>query len=142
MGAVATWNATTFILRYPEFGSVNVNQLQLFWTEATLYLRNDGSGPVQDPTRQLTLLNMVTAHIAYLNAGVGGQPATPLVGRITSAGEGSVNVSVENEYPPGTPQWWQQTKYGAAFWSATAPYRGARYVPRRTRSVDPWRTPY
>ena len=141
MGAQATFSFSTFALRYPEFTSINPSVLQLYWDEATLYLRNDGSGPVQDPTRQAMLLGMATAHIAKLNAYMHDEEPSPLVGRIASAGEGSVNVSVENSYPPGSAQWWQQTKYGAAFWAATAPYRGFRYLPRRTRIVDPWR-PY
>ena len=38
-------------------------------------------------------------------------------------------MQTENLYPPGSAQWWQQTKYGAAFWAATSQYRGMRYVP-------------
>ena len=74
------------------------------------------------------LLGMVTAHIAALNAPLSGHPASTLVGRISSATEGSVTVATQNDYPPGTAQWWQQTKYGAAFWAASAQFRTARYV--------------
>ena len=140
MGAVATFNYAQWIARYPEF-TTNVNSTlgQLYWNEACLYQRNDGGGPVPDINTQTLLLNMITAHIACLNAGINGNPSSPLVGNITSAAEGSVNVSVTNDYPPGSAQWFQQTKYGAAWWGATSIYRHFRYRRGRPRVADPWR---
>src|SRR5262249_32656248 len=85
---------------------------------------------------QAVLMNMVTAHIAALNSQSQGDsdPGAPKdanspVGRIASATEGSVSVSTE--YAPmanGSEAWFLQTRYGAAFWAATAVYRTARYA--------------
>ena len=83
------------------------------------------------------LLNMLTAHIAALNAPLGGQPSSPLVGRVSNATEGTVTVATDNQYPPGSVQWYQQTKYGAAFWAASAQYRTAIYAPGPRRSFEP-----
>lgn len=130
-----TFNYATFVARYPEFAPVPEGTAVLYFNEATLYLRNDGTGPVTSPTFQLMMLNMLTAHLAWLAGwGRGAVPITPsgVVGRIASATEGSVSVSVENNYAPGSAQWFQQTPYGAAYWQATAPYRQMRYVPGYT----------
>lgn len=131
MGAVATFDYPTWAARYPEFSAVSSALAQAYFGEATLYLANDGTGPVQDAGQQLALLNMLTAHIAALNAGTNGQPASPLVGRIAHASEGSVSVSTEMPAMPGSAAWFMQTKYGLSYWQATAQYRTMRYVPGR-----------
>lgn len=140
MGAIASFDWSLFSTRYPEFAYIGATLGQLYWDEATLYHSNDGTGPVGDAVRQGLMLNMLTAHVAMLNSGLQGQGASPLVGRITNASEGTVNVTVDNQYPPGTVQWYQQTKYGSAYWAAASPYRRAMFVPAPLRhAVDPWR---
>lgn len=140
-GAIATFDYAKWILRYPQFACVGPELAQEYWDEATLYWRNDGTGPVCDATKQRMFLNMLTAHIATLNApktidGIQ-QPASPLVGRISSASEGSVSVSSEMNFPPGSAQWFNQTTAGAAFYQATAGFRlGAYYAARPTVIVD------
>jgi hypothetical protein len=128
MGAVATFDYDAWLALYPEFSNVTEDQADLSFDLATLFLRNDGTGPVCAVSAQLSLLNMLTAHIAFIGYGdskSGG--ATGLVGRISGATEGSVSVQTENQYPPGSAQWFQQTKYGAMFWQATAAFRTFRY---------------
>jgi hypothetical protein len=132
MGAVATFAYSQWSIRFPEFaGAVGPAQAAEYWNEAGLYLDNTGSGPVHDVTRQALILNLITAHIAALYSPVNDGEATKLVGRISSASEGSVSVSVENN-TPGTAAWWQQTKYGSAAYAALASARTFRYyAPRR-----------
>ena len=104
-------------------------------------LDNTQASPITDDSvggQRSMLLGMVTAHIAALNSPLNGQPSSTLVGRINNASEGSVSAQTENLYPPGTVQWWQQTKYGAAFWAASQQYRTMRYVPGPVRNFDPW----
>lgn len=124
--AIAVFDSAIFLARYPEFSGVTVLRLQSFFDEAGLYLSNTDSSPVSDVTRRRTLLNMLTAHIASLNGALDGEVAP--VGRVSSATEGSVNVSLEGIYPPGSHGWYTQTQYGAAFWQATANYRRFNYV--------------
>lgn len=135
MGAVVVFNYSGWIARYPEFSAVSPAAAQQYFNEATLYCRNDGGGPVSNATIQATLLNMLTAHIAALYSQSQGDPnpgtakdANTPVGRISDAAEGSVHVSLQNDMPPGTAQWYNSTKYGASYWAATAVYRGFRYV--------------
>lgn len=127
--------------RYSELAaSVNQPLAQQYFNEATLYCDNSASSLITDDSVggvRSMLLNMVTAHIAALNAPLNGQVSSPLVGRISGATEGSVSVQTQNDYPPGSAQWFQATKYGSAYWAATAQYRMARYIPRPTYGFPP-----
>lgn len=140
MGVSVTFDLATFTARYPEFAAVTQQTAQLWFNEATLYQRNDGGGPVCDPTVQLMLLNMLTAHIGaisgFLNAT--GSPNPTAVGRLSQGSQGSVSASLEwdTSAKPGTQAWAIQTIYGAAWLQATLPYRTARYVPGPRRRND------
>lgn len=142
MGVIVAFNYSTpgdplnpaWVLRYPEFAAVTEPIATGYWNEATIYHANDGSGPVLTEAIQRTLLNMVTAFIAARYSQSQGSPvpgaaqdANGLVGRVSSASEGSVSVQTENMYPPGSAQFWQQNKYGADYWNATKAYRTMRY---------------
>jgi uncharacterized protein DUF4054 len=121
MSGVVSFNPAAFVARYPEFVAVAVDTLSAYFAEATLYLNNTVTSPVQDLGMRAILLNMLTAHIAALNA-------SPLVGRIDSATEGSVTVHAAYATAvSGSMAWYTQTKYGAAYWSATKPYRKFTY---------------
>lgn len=129
----AAWQA-----RYPEFLDVSEGYAQLCFNEATLYCANVLK-IVCVPATLSALLNMLTAHIVKLYAPqVNGQPDTEdpaaapnpgAVGRVASATQGSVTVSLEMPNQPQAAAWYQQTQYGSSFWAATAIFRTARYVP-------------
>lgn len=145
MGVQVTFNYPQFIARYPEFNWVQQAKLDMYFDQAGLYHRNDGTGPVKKETSQQLLMQMVVAHLTQLSEPQPNIPQTgqdvgnpQLVGAINSASEGSVSVSVTNDFPPGTPQWWQQTKYGAQYWAATAGYRTGRYIVKMGRPMEPY----
>ena len=129
--AVVVFSYSGWSLRYPELAAVTPLPLaQAYFTEACLYCDNSDASPISDPATRALLLNMATAHIAQLNRrNPDGSLASPLVGRISSATEGSVTVQATMDFPPGSAQWWQQTPYGAAWWAATSQYRKSMYVP-------------
>lgn len=126
--SVVSFDYKAWLARYPEFSGVAMNVATGYFEEATLYLSNTDNSVVQDPVRRLLLFNMLVAHIAKLYSGSNGDPASPLVGRISSASEGSVSVSVEMPPASAGAAWYMQSQYGAAFWLATARYRRGRYV--------------
>lgn len=131
---VAVFNPTMFLARYPEFASVSTDLLQTCFYEAGLYLNNSPQSIVRDVFIRLVLLDMLTAHIAFLGGALtpDGQPRP--VGRVNQATEGSVNASFEMNSPtPGSGPWFLQSQYGAAFWQATTQYRSAFYIPQPTR---------
>ena len=133
---------TLWSLRYPEFGNGNVSEplFNLYWAEAAMYCANDDCALIPaDPTTyqpRLNILNALTAHVAALNATVAGQAPSPLVGRIASAGEGSVNVAVELDTPQSA-AYFTQTKYGLAAWQMMASFRTARYCASPGRFAQP-----
>jgi hypothetical protein len=120
-----------FTARYPEFAAVSGALLQEYFNEATLYLSNSDSSPVQDITLRATLLNMLTAHVGCLSGALGDGQARP-VGRVSNASKGSVSTALEY-MQPGSHSWFTQTQYGAAFWQATVNLRGFIYIPNPTR---------
>jgi hypothetical protein len=144
MTEAVAFNYTTWIAGYPEFAACSSDQGQAWWNRADLYFANEVCNPAYclGANRFGELLYMMTSHIAWMNSprdamgnpSAGGtMPASPLVGRISSASEGSVSVSTEWK-GSGSPSedWYTQTKYGAAFWAATAQFRTARYSARPT----------
>jgi hypothetical protein len=137
MGAIASFNFQTWIKRYPEFSPVDADVVNLYWEEAQLYHKNDGSLPIELESTQTLLLNMLTAHIAQLNKHQpDGSTVSDLVGRISSGGEGSVSVSAAMT-PSLQADWYNQTKYGAAYWRAMAGLRTMRYTPGPRRIFNP-----
>ena len=130
---------------FPEMSGVVQPQAQMYFGLAEMYVRNDGGGSINDPVKLTNALYLTTAHIAKLFSAqtngaptTGGiEPASPLVGRIDSATEGSVSVSAEMPTQPPSAAWWQQTQYGAAVWKMLAPNRTARIVPAPRRIYNP-----
>ena len=120
--AIVVFDPTTFKLRYLEFADVDPALLTMYFSEATIYVDNTEDSVITDVNIRGMVLNMIVAHIAALQA-------APLVGRISSAGEGSVNVSTTYATPTGSRAWFDQSRYGAAAWQAMAPYRSALYIP-------------
>ena len=126
---VVVFNSANFIQRYPEFTAVDPGLLGQYFTEAGMYLNNTDTSRVTDIALRTIMLNMITAHIACLNKVANGAAANPLVGRISSASEGSVHVSVDMGKPSAFGEWFMQTQYGASYWALSKQYRMMHYVP-------------
>ena len=96
-----------------------------------------------DANQRQFLLYLLTAHIAAIAQGTndGSGNITPplgIVGRINNASEGDVSVSSEWQAPPNASQaYFTQTKYGAQYWTMTARYRTALFVPAPPSAYDP-----
>lgn len=119
--AVVAWDSAGFLGRYPEFSSVAPTTLQAYFTEAgTLYLNNTDASPVAGTNVRQMLLWQVTAHLAALAQRDG-------VGRVDQASQGSVSAHLDMGQSTSREAWWFQTKYGAAFWRASASYRTMQY---------------
>ena len=142
MSSPAVFTYSDWATQYPELSAwVADPQATGYWSQAQLYVDNTLTSiiPNDPPIYQRTmLLLMVTAHICTLNASLNNAPSSPLVGRISAASEGSVNVSTQLDVPAGCPQFWAQTKYGIAFWVASSSFRSMRYVPNLKNRYNPW----
>lgn len=153
MTAVVTFDNPTWVGMFPEFSAVGATLGAGYFARASAICFNDASNPLYglDGTGSIlqTALYLLTSHIAWLNAprdangnpAATGQPASPIVGRINSAGEGSVNVGADmGDANAGSPSqaWYLTTKYGAEYWSLLAPTRTAVYAARPTVVVQPF----
>lgn len=131
----ALWSA-----RYPELAaSVDEPLAQAYFDEAGLYLDNTDASPVTNVAIRLQYLNMLVAHLAKLFSTIGGVAPSGLIGRVTSATEGSVTVKVaEMSATSDLAFFFEQTPYGLNFWVATAAYRTFQYIPGDDRSYEPY----
>jgi hypothetical protein len=121
---------------FPEFAAVTQPRAQMFFNTATMFCDNTPCSPVPAQEPRCSYLDLLTAHIAALNGGLTacgfitpGQ-GVGMVGRISSATEGS--VSITSEYGSGgsggpSEAWYSQTAYGALYWAATAQFRMFQY---------------
>lgn len=135
------FNYATFIALFPEMAGLSSAQAQAYFLQAGLYFANTTANPAFCDGNMEMLMYLVTAHIAMLRApkdangfvSSTGTAASPLVGRINSASEGSVSVGVELK-GGGSPseEFFTQTQYGIDFWQATAQYRTMRYAAQPT----------
>lgn len=135
----AAWQAM-----FPDFANVSSAYATSCFTRATFLCQNNAANPVVSrsfgDTTQLTyFLNLLTAHICWLNApqvnGIpnttGGASPSPLVGRVSQASEGTVSVSTDlgaGNMPQGM-AYYAQTKWGLEYWQASAGYRQGPYIP-------------
>ncbi|EFW0674713.1 DUF4054 domain-containing protein, partial [Shigella dysenteriae] len=117
MGTV-TFDCRMFVSLYPEFSTVTPELLTAVFNRATaLYLDNTDDSPVTDLKEREQLLFLLVAHLCALRGlGNGRDGQAGLVGRITSASEGSVSVSVDNSGSNDASWWYLQTPWGADYW--------------------------
>ena len=137
----------TWVAMFPEMAGVTSPVATGYFAMATMYIRNDGGGPINDPNMQATVLNLTTAHIAKLfsnqTAGIpvtGGiePPNTGAVGRVSQASQGSVSATLEMMPAEASSAWFNQTQYGAAAYRMLAPFRTMRYLgPTNRRRFNP-----
>ena len=142
-----TFDYAAWIAMFPAFSACSQAQGAAWFDLADSYFANDACNPAfrVGPARFARYLYMLTSHLAWLNAPrdangnpvANGQMAPPLVGRINSAAEGSVNVGVElNASGSPSEAFFSQSEWGLMFWQATAQFRTMRYAARPTRVVN------
>lgn len=128
--AVVDFDLAYFMARFPMMSTDNQSIYSLYFDEAALLVNNTESSIITNEGERKTLLHLVTAHISTLNGANKDIQNNGIVGRITSASEGSVSVSADYGNAPvsGSMAWYLQTPYGAQFWQLTNKYRRFRYV--------------
>lgn len=129
--AIVSLDVDTFRAIYPEFSNVSDTVLGFMFSEAGLYLNNTNYSKISDVTVREQLLYMLVAHLCYIRLGTAsGQGGTGLVGRVSSASEGSVSVGTELGGLNDSATWFAQSPYGLMYWQATAGFRlGSAYYP-------------
>lgn len=123
MSNVFVFDPVAFKAAFPQFASFTDEQLTWFFESVeNTYVDNTESSCFTLADRKKWFFLLV-AHKAELqnriNSGNSG-----LVGRISSATEGSVSISSDYTMGSGAQeQWLKQTPYGAEYYAATASYR-------------------
>lgn len=138
MGAVV-FSVKLFRELYPLFEAASDPLLEALFTQACMYLDNTDASLVEDLAEREQLLMLLVAHLCALR-GYGTDGASErsgLVGRITSASEGSVSVSVDSSGSNDESWWYLQTPWGADYWQLTSPYRSMIYHPGSSPSRYP-----
>jgi hypothetical protein len=129
--SVVTFDPAAFAAAYPEFASVaQARTTMLFGLAAATILDNTDGSPVMDINLRTQLFYLLVGHLLLV---FGSAPTTPdntPPGRVASATQGTITTSFEYTMPQGSAMapWFLQTKYGAMYWTATAPYRSARII--------------
>jgi len=136
MSDVVTFDYTSWAIRFPELAtSISSTLAQLYFNEACYYCDNTATSPITDLGMRSVLLNLLVAHLAFIN-----DPSknTQLVGRVSKAQEGSVNVQTTIGMVPWSAEWYYQTKYGMQYWTMTMQFRTAQYFPADPYIADPY----
>jgi hypothetical protein len=123
----AAWAA-----RWPALAAVVAEptaQAMFDEAQATL-LDNSDASPVKNLITRGWLFNLLVAHMATLDqrSAQAGAAGGGMLGRVQSASEGSVSVSM-GDYPVGSGKWFEQTQPGAQYWQAIQPHLRFQYHP-------------
>lgn len=124
MSNVFVFDPDAFKAANPQFANYSNEQLTYFFESIEGLLDNSETSCISLKNRKLWYWLLV-AHKAELQNRIN-NGNTGLVGRISSATEGSVSISTD--YPMGSgamEQWLKSTPYGAEFYAKTAPWRTA-----------------
>jgi hypothetical protein len=126
---IVVFDPVAFKLAYPEFATIADPALTANFGLATLQLNNSCGSKVCDANDREQLLNLLVAHITTLRNGMNGQPPPGMVGRIGYAIEGSVAATADMGPQVYGQAYYNQTQWGAMYWTATARFRQMQYVP-------------
>jgi hypothetical protein len=132
--AVVIFDPAKFKLTFPEFAAVSDQRLAMMFNFVTAgAIDNTDASIVVDPDRREAMIYLLIAHrLAIFGtavAGAAGSTPSGIVGRLSSATEGSVSSSFAFDTPAGAgAAWYNQTPYGAEYWMLMAPCRSFRYV--------------
>lgn len=131
--AIVALDVDYFARRYPTINVSDADLLQDYFDESCMFVNNTDSSIVSDVGERKILLHLLMAHIAALNgfdSPDGSDVSSGLVGRVTSATEGSVTVSTDYGASISEQQaYFLQTPFGADFWAKTKKYRSFMYIP-------------
>jgi hypothetical protein len=128
MSTIFVFDPAEFRALYPNFDKYSDEQLEWFFEMVENdVLDNTESSCIPLKTRR-KLFYLLVAHMAELQGRIN-DGNTGLVGRISSATEGSVSISSDLNMGTGAlEQWLKQTPYGNMYYSITAKYRTALYI--------------
>lgn len=130
MDKVVEFNPVEFKIIYPIFDDLNDIQLEHFFTIAEQLVDNTNCSFVTDLKERKILLYLLVAHQAALQSNI--NEGNNGVGRVSSATEGTVSISLDYGTMSDNSKWYEQTQYGAEYWQLIKKYRSFVYRMART----------
>lgn len=128
--AIVVLDISKFRAMFPEFSNLTDAQLPFLFDQATDYLNNSEYSLVIDVIKRERLLYLLIAHLAYVRYGdANDNGGSGMVGRLSSASEGSVSASSDAGQIEFRYMWYTQSPHGMDYWQATKVYRMANYYP-------------
>jgi hypothetical protein len=124
MDGVVVFDLAEFRALYPAITATDA-QLEDYFAMAETFLDNTECSVVKDLSARKRMLYLLVAHIATLTGMA--EKGNPVVGRISSATEGTVSVSLDYGTMGNNERWYLQTPWGAMYWQLTKRYRSAVY---------------
>lgn len=124
MSGVVVFDIAEFRALYPRVVATDA-QLEDYFAMAETFLDNTPCSVVKDVSSRKRMLYLLVAHIATITGMA--ETGNPVVGRISSASEGSVSVSLDYGAMGNNERWYMQTPWGAMYWQLTKKYRSAVY---------------
>lgn len=125
MSGIVQFNLLKFRKLYPKISATD-DQLSMFFIEACMQCNNTDKSIIKNLDERELMLFLLVAHIATLQQRI--DSGNEAVGRVASASEGSVSVSLDNGQTTHSEKWYQQTPYGARYWVLIKQYRSFFYV--------------
>lgn len=124
MSGVVVFDPVEFRELYPTIQATD-EQLEMYFEMAETFLDNTKCSVVKDLGARKRLLYLLVAHIATL-AGQA-EKGNNVVGRVSSATEGTVSIGLDYGTMGNNERWYLQTPWGAMYWQLTKKYRSAVY---------------
>lgn len=124
MDGVVVFDPAEFRALYPSITATDL-QLEMYFAMAETFLDNTPCSVVKNEESRKRMLYLLVAHIATLTGMA--EKGNPVVGRISSATEGTVSVSLDYGTMGNNERWYLQTPWGAMYWQLTKKYRSAVY---------------
>lgn len=122
--AVVVFDPVEFRELYPAISATDA-QLDMFFVMAEGFLDNSDCSIVKDVKSRKIMLYLLVAHLATLNQQT--EAGNAVVGRVSSASEGTVSISLDYGQMGNNERWYLQTPYGSTYWQMTKRYRSMLY---------------
>ncbi len=124
MDGVVVFVIAEFRALYPSIKATD-EQLVMFFSIAEGFLDNSECSVVKDLEQRKYMLYLLVAHMAALNQQT--EAGNAVVGRLATATEGTVSISLDYGTMGNNERWYLQTPYGAMYWQLTKRYRSMLY---------------
>lgn len=125
MDGVVVFDPAEFRDLYPSVKGTDA-QLEMHFKFAVWLLGNNECSLVKDLDMRKHFLYLLVAHMATLDQRT--EEGNSVVGRVSSATEGTVSIGLDYGEMNDNARWYLQTPYGAKYWQMMKQFRSMLYL--------------